>query len=45
MTWSQKLCVDAVVIKSLICLFKYDSIKIKILKIKFGEIWFTPVIN
>ena len=27
------------------CLFKYDLIKIKMLKIKFREIWFTPVIN
>ena len=38
MTWSQKLCVDGVVINSLFCLFKYDLIKIKILKIKFREI-------
>ena len=45
MTWSQKLGVDVVVINSLFSLFKYDLIKIKILKIKFREIWFTPVIN
>ena len=45
MTWSQKLGVDVVVINSLFCLFKYDFIKIKILKIKFRAIWFTPVIN
>ena len=45
MTWSQKLCVDVVVINNLFCLLKYDLIKIKILKIKFREIWFTPVIN
>ena len=45
MNWSLKLCVDAVVINSLFCLVNYDLIKIKILKIKFREIWFTPVIN
>ena len=38
MTWSQKLCVDVVVINSLFCLFKYDLIKIKVFKIKFREI-------